>query len=109
MGELTFASEKEFRRYMELKTLEESGKISGLELQRDFVIQPGFTTATGERIRAITYRADFVYLAANGITVVEDVKARSRKTGRVISTQTFALKWKLLKCLYPDFLFRIEA
>lgn len=108
-GGLVFDSEKEHSRWRELTTLQAAGFISGLELQKDLVILPPTTTPSGEKIRAVGYKADFYYTRLDGTVVVEDVKGRNKKTGKVIETQVFTLKWKLLKCKYPEYLFRIEA
>ena len=58
---IKFDSKKESRRYMQLMYAAEHGYISNLRLQQDFTLQEAYTTATGERIRAIRYKADFTY------------------------------------------------
>lgn len=108
-GKLVFDSEKEYFRWKELEALQDAGFISGLELQKNLLILPSVTTPAGEKIRAVRYKADFYYARLDRTVVVEDVKARSKKTGKVILTQVFSLKWKLLKYRYPQYLFRIEA
>lgn len=70
---IRFDSKKEAERYQQLMLLQKAGKIAGLKLQEEFVLQNAFTTVWGERIRAITYRADFTY-TQDGVRYVEDVK-----------------------------------
>ena len=63
---ITFDSEKEGRRYQELKLLERANEISRLELQ------PAFKhTVNGEH--CFTYKADFSYFT-NDKRIIEDVK-----------------------------------
>ena len=74
---IRFDSKKEARRYEELKTLVQLGRIRDLRLQQDFTLQEAYTTPEGRRIRAIRYRADFVYIdCATERRVIEDVKGR---------------------------------
>lgn len=101
-----FDSQKEYARYKSLLLLERAGKIQNLCRQKSLEIQPGFKYQ-GERIRPITYDADFVY-EENGKTVVEDIKAIDDVTGKPLCTKDFKLKWKLLKFKYPAYVFRIE-
>ena len=108
-AEMVFASEKEYFRWEELKALQSAGVISELDTQKCLEIQPAAILPSGEKLKAVQYRADFFYKRLDGVYVVEDVKARSSRTGEVITTQVFTLKWKLLKVKYPDYLFRIEA
>lgn len=56
-----FDSRKEANRYMELLKMKNAGMICNLRLQQDFTLQEAYTTESGERVRAIRYRADFVY------------------------------------------------
>jgi len=64
---ITFHSKAEARRYGDLKTLQRAGEISRLELQ------PKYPFAIGGR-KMFDCVADFTYLDANGVQVVEDVK-----------------------------------
>ena len=70
----TFDSQKEYRRYAELRYLSLVGDISTLMVHPPFVLQEGFRTAAGEWIRAITVKWDFAY-KLDGVAVVEDVKS----------------------------------
>lgn len=95
---IKFDSKAEANRYIELKLLEKSGKISDLELQPKFTLQEKYTNNKGEKVRAITYKADFCYLEGNKI-VVEDVKG--------VETKEFKIKKKLFENKYRDIDFRI--
>ncbi len=95
---IKFDSKAEANRYIELKLLEKSGKISDLELQPKFELQEKYINNKGEKIRAITYKADFCYLERNKI-VVEDVKG--------VITKEFAIKKKLFEYKYKDVEFRL--
>ena len=87
-----FDSRKEANRYIELMSLQSAGKIRKLKLQEQFTLQESYVTDTGERVRAIRYRADFTYHeGAKGVQVVEDVKSRATRT------REYAMKKKLLK------------
>lgn len=81
---INFDSRKEARRYAELKHLEAAGEISGLELQKVYVLVPTQREpdVIGKRggikkgkviEKAVTYKADFVY-TKNGEQIVEDTK-----------------------------------
>ena len=102
-----YDSIKEYRRHKELQLLEKAGKINGVMWQFPLVIQESFSYR-GERIRGITYKADFKYTdAESGETIIEDVKGQDHHTGKYLTTEAFRLKWKLLKQRYPEFNFRL--
>lgn len=84
VGEITFHSKKEAKRYGDLTLLLRAGVISDLKLQVKFPIIVDGALIT-------TYIADFVYLDANGDRVVEDVKG--------YATEVYALKRKLMKAI----------
>lgn len=79
---IKFDSKVEANRYIELKMLEKARKISDLELQPKFILQEQYINNKGEKIRAITYKADFCYLEGNKI-VVEDVKGVETKEFKI--------------------------
>lgn len=103
LDSLSFDSRKEARRYTELKLLERAGKIKDLELQKSFELIPAQYEDTGEVYtrgankgqpkrgkcieKAVTYKADFVYIE-DGKTVVEDTKG--------FRTKDYILKRKLM-------------
>lgn len=85
---ITFHSKKEWKRYVELSTLEKAKQISDLKTQVAFTIIPKLKESTGKAIRETKYIADFTYIE-NGNLVVEDVKG--------VRTQAYILKRKLMK------------
>lgn len=88
---IKFASMAEARRYRELKLLELSGEITGLECHPRFVIwEHGRET--------IRYEGDFAY-TERGAAVVEDVKG--------VETAVFRLKAKMFRALHPEIELRI--
>lgn len=75
---ITFSSQKEANRYIELMLMVRAGEISELKLQPEFTLQEAFVTPLGERIRAVKYIADFSYKDGTQ-TIVEDVKGCKTK------------------------------
>ncbi len=90
---ITFASQKEGKRYQELLLLEKCGAIQRLSIQPMFLLQ-GIFYANGETHRAIYYRADFQYWDKAGQWTVEDVKG--------YRTDIYRLKKKLFLYLHQD-------
>ena len=89
--QITFDSELEARRFGELRMLLRCGQIQDLRLQVNFTLQEGYTTADGERVRPIVYRADFTYqerTREGWRPVVEDVKG--------VRTKEYAMKRKMM-------------
>lgn len=74
---ITFDSQAEGRRYMELKFLFATKKIKDLEIHKKFELRPGYINKkTGKRERPGTYICDFCYYdLERGELVVEDVKS----------------------------------
>lgn len=84
---IEFDSKKEARRYEELKLLQRAGKITDLQLQKEYELIPaqyetfqrygksGIRLRDGERCveRRCVYVADFAYIK-DGQQIVEDVK-----------------------------------
>ena len=77
---IQFDSCKEAERYQQLMLLLKAGKITQLKLQHSFTLQGSFTTPDGEKIRAITYIADFTYYDEKGNFTIEDVKGYKTRT-----------------------------
>lgn len=97
-----FDSQKEARRYQQLKVALELGVIEDLRLQVDFTLIEAYTDAKGERHQALRYKADFTYKVRSagydhlaklgcedieywrqlwpGALVIEDVKTAGTKT-----------------------------
>lgn len=96
----TFDSRKEYKRYMYLKFLEESGAIADLKKQVRFELIPAQKLSTprvdkkGVRQlteRAVNYIADFTY-SKDGAFVVEDTKG--------MRTPEYVIKRKLMKWIH---------
>lgn len=98
---ITFHSKKEAHRYAELLLLQRAGKITNLELQKEFELIPsqyesyerygkkGQRLKDGRRCveRAVKYIADFCYMQ-DGKLVVEDTKG--------MVTTDYVIKRKLM-------------
>ena len=95
---ITFDSQVEGRRYLELKMLLKAKKISNLQMQPRFELQEKFTDNKGVNHRAITYVADFSYTDKTGTPIVEDVKG--------MQTAVYKLKKKLFLYIYDAYDFR---
>lgn len=96
---IKFDSKKEAARYDFLMLELAAGRIRDLRLQYQVLLQPAYTDAvTGERIRAISYLADFRYErqdeAGAWREVIEDTKGG--KNGKGTRTAEFNIKKKLL-------------
>lgn len=83
---IKFASQKEAKRYRDLRLAEKAGLVSNLKLQVPFVVK-----VSG--IKICTYYADFVYNDEYGRQKVEDSKG--------VLTPVYRLKKKLVEALYP--------
>ena len=91
----TFDSQKEARRYTELKLLVRVGEISELELQKSFVLAESVKFNNEPRAKpAIRYVADFAYME-NGVMIVEDVKSKATK-----SLHVYRMKKHLMKSVH---------
>ena len=96
---IKFDSKKEAARYDFLMLELAAGSIRDLRLQYQILLQPAYTDAvTGDRIRAISYLADFRYErqddAGEWREVIEDTKGG--KNGKGTRTAEFNIKRKLL-------------
>ncbi len=92
---IIFDSQKELRRWEELKIMEKAGMIHGLERQKKFVLipaqrEPDTVGKRGGRIkgkvieREVVYYSDFFYYTKEGDAIVEDVKSEATKTPQYI-------------------------
>lgn len=90
---ITFDSKAEAKRYGDLKLLLRDKRISGLELQRKFVV---LDAIPGQR--AITYKVDFLYVEKEKL-VAEDVKGKMTQQGK--------LRIKMFRVRYPEIELRI--
>ena len=82
---IKFDSQKEARRYQELKLLERAGKIKDLEIQPKFSLVKGVKFSNDKRAKPdLRYFADFAYTdMETGERVVEDVKSVATKESTV--------------------------
>jgi len=103
---ITFDSKIEAHRYQDLVILQKAGLIKDLKVHPKFVLLEPFEYR-GQKIGAITYTADFQYVATNlfnhysfSEVVVEDVKG--------VRTAVFNVKWKLAKFKYPSITWRLN-
>lgn len=89
---LTFDSQGEAKRWFELKRLQHAKVISHLERQVDFTLLPSVKYTGSKRATpAMKYRADFVYIDAEGREIVEDFKG--------FMTSAFNVKRHMMKAL----------
>jgi hypothetical protein len=95
---VVFDSKFEGDRWKELCILEKSGKISNLQRQVRFILQDGFINNVGEKVRSISYNADFTY-ESNGKKYVEDTKSPATRT------EVYKIKKKLFQYKYPEWVF----
>lgn len=89
---ISFDSQAEARRYVELKTLKAAGHVLGFILQPRFILQEGFER-DDEIVEKMEYVADFLIMWADGRTTIEDVKG--------VRTDVYKLKMKLFEKRYP--------
>lgn len=82
---IKFDSQKEARRYQELKLLERAGKIKDLEIQPKFSLVKGVKFTGDNRAKPdLRYFADFAYTdTRTGERIVEDVKSVVTKESTV--------------------------
>lgn len=94
---IKFGSKKEAAYFDNLKAMEASGAVRNIKLQYQYLIKPAYTDGeTGERFRAISYLADFVFERLEEGAwkeVVVDTKGGGRKGTK---TKDFIIKRKLL-------------
>lgn len=86
----TFDSQKEARRFAELRLLERAGRISNLRRQVRYELIPSQRDSSGRVIeRSVVYVADFVYYDNDHCReVVEDTKG--------VRTKEYVIKRKLM-------------
>ena len=84
---ITFDSQKEYKRFCELRLLERAGKVTDLQRQVKFELIPSQKVDGKVVERAVNYVADFVY-EQDGKTVVEDTKG--------FKTKDYIIKRKLM-------------
>jgi hypothetical protein len=88
VGEFTFDSKAEARRYGDLLLLQRAGVITGLELQVPFILAPRVHFEGAKRAKpALRYVADFCYVE-DGSQIIEDTKG--------VLTDAFQIKRHLM-------------
>ena len=98
MDGFTFDSVKEMNHYADLKYLQLTGVISGLELQKPFVLQEAFRDLNGKWQREIRYIADFYYYDNEKKEwVIEDVKSSATKYNSVYKIKKKMMLYKGLE------------
>lgn len=91
---IVFDSKAEMEYYREVVLpLAAAGEIVQYELQKSFVLQPGFRN-DGKAVRAITYVCDFYLIYKDGHSEVIDVKG--------MATPEAKLKRKMFLYKYPE-------
>lgn len=99
---IKYDSQKEYLRHLYLKTLEEEGKISELELQKKFELQESFINNEGKKERPIYYIADFYYFDKKlNCYIAEDVKSEITRQDKV-----YRLKKKMFEYQYANICFK---
>lgn len=99
IGNDTYDSMKEYRRYLDLLALEKTGEIKELQRQVKYILIPAQREpdTIGKRggihkgrllEKEVAYFADFVYTDSNGETIVEDTKG--------IRTKDYIIKRKMM-------------
>ena len=85
----SFDSQREYKRWCELKLLQKAGKISQLQRQVKFELLPSQQRDDGTKERPVAYILDFKYMdLEKGYYVYEDSKG--------MKTQAWILKRKLM-------------
>jgi len=93
---ITFDSQKEGARYLELKMLEKAGKISHLTVQPKYKLASPHCTVAYPNGRVAIYTPDFSYLSYDDNTlIVEDVKG-----GKGTMTEASKLRMAVFSALY---------
>ena len=117
----TFPSKAETARYLQLKSLKKAGIVKEIEIQPVFTLQPAhwkcpdcheiwgsadlkkgccrFCGKKLDKIRSITYIADFRVTYSDGHQEIEDVKG--------METEIFKLKRKMFEYRYPDLTLKV--
>ena len=90
---ITFDSQREARRWQELKLLENAGEISHLERQGKIYLYSGTTPITYDSGRKAFWKFDFAYFCSRrNKRILEDAKG--------FRTDVFKLKKAILKANY---------
>lgn len=79
-----FDSEREYKRWVDLKMLARAGHITNLKRQVKFILVPAQVKSDKTKERPVTYTADFTYNDKTGQYVVEDSKGYATR-GYIVS------------------------
>lgn len=91
---IKFDSKKELKFYLQLLERQEKGEVTNIKLQVPYTLQPSFKF-NGKTIRAITYKADFVYNdLIDGKEHIVDTKG--------FKTEVYKIKKKIMLYLGND-------
>lgn len=90
-----FDSQAEYHHWLVLKSQEEAGEITDLIHQYKIILLESFVYQ-GEKIRQITYSADFTFVK-DGVYHIQDLK--SIPTSK---TESFRIRWRLLQWYYRE-------
>lgn len=94
---IKFGSKKEAAYYDYVSLLQKNGTVRGLKLQYQYLIKPAYTDgSTGERFRAISYLADFVYEKLEDGKWVQHIIDTKGGGRRGTKTKEYIIKRKLL-------------
>lgn len=93
---LKFDSKKEYKRYVQLKTMQRCGLIKDLQHHKVYEIAPAVKFPSKKSTsQPRYYEADFVYIdTKTGMTIVEDVKSEATVT------QLYLLKKHLMMAIH---------
>lgn len=96
---IVYDSKWESERAYQLDMLERAKQIKDLQRQVRFILQEDYVNNKGEKIRPISYIADFVYTDKKGQKYVEDTKSPATRTAE------YLIKKKIFEYKYPDYIF----
>lgn len=98
---IVFDSKFEAEKWNELKMLERIGVIKDLQRQVRFILQEDYVNNKGEKIRPISYIADFCYYdVKKKQNIVMDTKSKATK-----NIEVYRIKKKLFEYKYPEYIF----
>ena len=93
---ITFDSKAEGRYYEHLQKLKKTGVVEDFEMQKVFTLLDRFAhPQTGRIVRAITYKADFEVIYADGRVEVVDVKGFMKNPVFLIKQKLFMFRYQI--------------
>lgn len=93
-------TERDYFKYLEEK--QSKGEITGLEIQKNFLLQEGFKMDDGTKIQVISYTCDQYYIDKEGRVNIVDVKG-----AEILISEPFRLRFKMLKNLHRDWIYHV--